>query len=151
METEQPSPREIQQILDENTQLIKIIMKCQREGRIMDAMLYQTRLQLNLVHLASIADNRPAPTTGPQAVREAVATGQTETQSSEMILTKFVRAVKESGLKDVMLISKMTDIPIDKVVPLASAYIAFLKRQNRFSEALQLENDLALAGVAPPQ
>lgn len=143
-----PSPEEIQQILDENTHLIKTIMKCQREGRIMDAMLYQTRLQLNLVHLASIADNRPAPTTGPQAVREAVNSSE-DTQNSEVMLTKFVRAVRENGLKDIELISKITDISIDKIVPLANAYIAFLKRQNRFAEALQLENDLSLIGAEP--
>ena len=144
-----PSPEEIQQILDENTHLIKTIMKCQREGRIMDAMLYQTRLQLNLVHLASIADNRPAPTTGPQAVREAVNSSE-DTQNSEVTLTKFVRAVRENGLKDIELISRITDISIDKIVPLANAYIAFLKRQNRFAEALQLENDLSLIGAEPP-
>ena len=143
---ESVSSLEIQQILDENAHLIKVIMKCQREGRIMDAMLYQTRLQLNVVHLASIADNRPAPITGPQEVRQAL-NSVGESQSSKVLLAKFVRAVKENGLRNIGYLATVTDISIERIIPLSTAYIAFLKRQNRFSEATQLENELSMNGV----
>ena len=136
----------IQQLLDENAALIKVIVRCQREGRIMDAMLYQTRLQLNIMQLAAIADNQPSPSSGPQALRQLVNSTE-QPASSQILLTRFVRAVKENGLKNITQIANITDIAPDKIVPLANAYIDFLKRQNRFSEATQLENELAINGV----
>lgn len=62
-----------------------------------------------------------------------------------MQLTRFVRVVKENGLKNVPQIARMSGIDVDKVVPLATAYIAFLKRKNRFGEASQLETELSIA------
>lgn len=145
---EEISQEEIQGILEENNQLIKVIVKCQREGRVMDAMLYQTRLQLNLVHLASVADNRPAPSSGIPPSRS----GDQQTEPEENLplkaqLTKFVNAVSENSLKSIPTIARITGIPIEKIVPLANAYIAFLKRQNRFTEATRFENELAMNGV----
>jgi hypothetical protein len=141
------SSDEINQILRENGLLIKLTMKCQNEGRMMDAMLYQTRLQLNLVQLAAIADSRPHPGAGPQAVRSTLPPPSEGNANSHMTLSRFVLAVKEHGLKNIGYLSKAISIPIDKIAPLARAYIAFLKRENRFSEATQLENELAMNGL----
>lgn len=145
---EEISQEDIQRILEENNELIKVVVKCQREGRVMDAMLYQTRLQLNLVHLASVADNRPAPASGiPIARSSEQPETRDETIPAKAQLTKFVNAVNEHGLKSLPAVARITNIPLEKIVPLAHAYIAFLKRQNRFTEATRLENDLVINGV----
>jgi hypothetical protein len=137
----------IGQLLEENSLLIKVVMKCQNDGRMMDAMLYQTRLQLNLMQLAAIADNRPHPSTGPEAVRAMLPPGGDGAASAQLTLSRFVMAVKEHGLKNIGYLAKATAIPLDKIPPLAKAYIAYLKRGDRFSEATQLENELAMNGL----
>lgn len=140
-------PEEIQQLLQENAHLIKVILKCQNEGRIMDAMLYQTRLQINLTQLASLADNRPHPAFGTQrSVQNMPMNAPIENSSFQAQLLRFTRAVKEMGLKNLNSISRETDIPLDKVGALAKQYIAFLKRQDRFTEATQLESELSMNG-----
>ncbi|KAH0785342.1 SS18-like protein 2 [Histomonas meleagridis] len=96
---EEISNESIQQILDENSKLLAVIMKCQNEGRIMDSILYQTRLQLNLVQLASIADNRPHPSVGPQAVKEII-TSSTEATEEKLKLSKFIQTIRRVGLRD---------------------------------------------------
>jgi hypothetical protein len=140
-----PSTEDIDQVLSENAWLIKTVMKCQSEGRMMDAMLYQTRLQLNLVQLAAIADSGPIPTVGPQTIRAAALQAEPGA-NAQVQLSRFVRAVKEHGLKNISYIAKVTCIPVEKIAPIARAYIAFLKRENRFSEATQLDNELAIGG-----
>jgi hypothetical protein len=142
-----PSHEEIQQVLDENSWLIKMIIKCQNDSRIMDVMLYQTRLQLNLVHLASVADSRPHPNAIPEAVRSVPPPATDAPLSSQVALSRFVRAVKQHGLKNIGYISSETSIPVDKIGSLAFAYIAYLKRENRFSEAAQLEAELSVNGL----
>jgi hypothetical protein len=140
------SPEDIDQVLRENAWLIKTVMRCQSEGRMMDSMLYQARLQLNLFQLAAIADSRPVPGAGPHPVRAAP---QSEPSANAQVqLSRFVPAVMEHGLKSIGYIAKVTSIPTDKIVPIARAYIAFLKRENRFSEATQLDNELAIGGGA---
>ena len=133
------SSEQIQQILDENSNLIKMILKCQNENRIMDSMLFQARLQNNLLILAPFAKAQENSTSVPNGIEPA--------SSAKSQLSKFVQAVKESGLKDLKLISALTDIPLEKIVPLAQAYIAFLKRQNSFTEAQHLEYELSLNGA----
>ncbi|KAH0785336.1 SS18-like protein 2 [Histomonas meleagridis] len=139
---EEISNESIQQILDENSKLLAVIMKCQNEGRIMDSILYQTRLQLNLVQLASIADNRPHPSVGPQAVKEII-TSSTEATEEKLKLSKFIQTIRRVGLRDLELISTLTDIPIKEVRTLSTTYIEFLKRQNRNHEAEEYEEELS--------
>jgi hypothetical protein len=113
----------------------------------MDAMLYQTRVQLNLVQLAALADNRPHPSMTPESVRSMIPPSSESPASSQVSLSRFVRAVKEHGLKNIAHIASVTSIPVDKIGPLAFAYIAYLKRENRFSEASQLEAELSMNGL----
>ncbi|VDN22036.1 unnamed protein product [Gongylonema pulchrum] len=51
-----PDKATIQRLLDENSQLIKLIMRYQSMGRANDALQYQQLLHRNLVYLASLAD-----------------------------------------------------------------------------------------------
>ena len=132
----------IQQILDENSKLIAVVLKCQNEGRIMDSILYQTRLQLNLVQLASIADNRPHPSIGPEPVKEIIA-ASTQATDKKVLLSKFIQTIRKVGLKDLNLVSSLTGIPVEEVKSLSNAYIEFLKRQNRNAEAKEYEEDLS--------
>lgn len=136
MSNNELTKEQIQQLLDENTQLIKVILTCQNEGRIMDAMLYQTRFQLNLTQLAACADNHKHPSlnTVPQ---------DSKTHSQ---ITKFVRAVETGGFKDLNSIADQCDIPVDKIGQIGIAYIAFLRRQSKFTEAKNLENELIAQG-----
>jgi len=53
------SPEVVQKYLDENQQLILAILENQNLGKINDCSLYQTRLQQNLIFLASLADTQP--------------------------------------------------------------------------------------------
>lgn len=131
---------EIQEILNENSRLIKMILSCQQEDRLMDAMMLQARLQRNLVMLAPYADRQQSVTADSNA---AIAAASNVRQT----LSRFIQVVKESGLKDLKLISSLTDIPLEKIVPLAQAYIEYLKRQNLFLEAQQREYELSLNGA----
>ena len=136
---------EIQQLLDENSHLIKVILTCQNEGRIMDAMLYQTRFQLNLTQLAACADNNKHP-----AHNSAAKSGDEETRMQAK-LSNFIHVVSEIGLKNLKAVSEATDIPLEKVGPIGLSYVAFLKRQNRFGEAQHLEKELIAQGYEPKE
>ena len=130
----------IQQILNENAQIIKVILRCQSEGRMMDCLLYQTRLQLNLIQLAALADNRPHPSIGTESNSEIFSNKEESDQQTD--LGKFIRAVKENGMKDLLLISRITSIQSNKIRPICNAYIDYLKRKCRYTEAAKFEKDL---------
>ena len=136
---------QIQQILDENTHLIKVILTCQNEGRIKDAMLYQTRLQLNLTQLAACADNHKHPSLNSS---EQIENADTRLQAK---LSRFVHAVNEMGFKNLSALAEASDIPVDKIGPIGLSYVAFLKRQNRFAEADQFEKQLFAQGFEPKE
>lgn len=140
MDEKQPTSEELQQILDENARIIQIIMKSQSEGRMMDCLLYQTRLHLNLVQLASLADNRPHPSIGVK--NENKGTSKKSKTDKKANATAFIQAIKENGMKDLDLISKITSISLTEVHDLCTSFIDFLKRENRFSEATKYEGDL---------
>ncbi|OHS94313.1 hypothetical protein TRFO_11159 [Tritrichomonas foetus] len=143
MQLQEETHENIQQILDENAHIIKVIMKSQNEGRMMDCMLYQTRLQLNLIQLAALADNRPHPSIGTQESKSILE----NSKKGENITTDtavFIRAVKENGMCDLELISKITQTDLTKVKGLCHGYIDFLRRQNRAEEANKFENDLSI-------
>lgn len=133
---------EVQRLLDQNSYLIKSILQFQNEGRIMDAMIYKGRLQQNLEHLAQMAESRGQNNTIVNNLN-----GEDSSVDTQVLLSKFVRTVKENGLKNLKLISEITGIQLEKIAALSQAYISFLKRKNRFTEAKQLENELAVNGV----
>lgn len=137
------SDEEIQRMLDRNSFLIKSILQFQNEGRIADVMLYKAQLQINLEKLAHIAESKGQN----NAVGSGTLNGSDPSVDTQVQLSKFVRTVKENGLKNLKLISEITGIQLEKIAPLSQAYIAFLKRKNRFTEAKQLENELAVNGV----
>ena len=131
---------EIQDLLDENTRLIKSILSCQQEDRLMDSMMLQARLQSNLVLLAPYADRH-------QNISPDNDSEIDMSSSIRIRLSRFIQVVKELGLKDLKLISNLTDISLEKIVPLAQSYIEYLKRQNQFLEAQQREYELSLSGA----
>lgn len=132
---------EIQFLLDQNAYLIKSILRFQSEGRIMDAAIYKARFQKNLEKLTYFID---------QSGQNNAATGEFGEFSQlsmdpQVRLSKFVHAIKDANsLKNLRLISEITGIEIEQIVPLAKAYISFLKRKNQFTEAQRLESDLSL-------
>ena len=134
---------EVQRLLDQNSYLIKSILQFQNEGRTIDAMIYKSRLQLNLEKLTHIAESKGQNNT----VMGGMLNGSDTSVDTQVQLSKFVRTVKENGLKNLKLISEITGIQLEKIAPLSQAYIAFLKRKNRFTEAKQLENELAINGL----
>ncbi|EAY09211.1 hypothetical protein TVAG_309000 [Trichomonas vaginalis G3] len=136
MSNQELTKEQIQQLLDENTHLIKVILTCQNEGRIMDAMLYQTRFQLNLTQLAACADNHKHPSQNTPI----------PDSRSQAQITRFVRAANSMGFKDLNALADTCDIPLDKIGPIGVAYVAFLRRQNRFNEAQNLEKELTAQG-----
>ena len=134
---------EIQRILDQNALLIKSIIVFQNEGRVLDAMIYKAKLQKNLEFLTGASES---------GIRQGALSDDSRSSSdnnanTQIILSKFVHTVKENGLKNPGLVSEITGIPLEKIVPLAQSYIGFLKRHNQFTEAKQLENELSLNGV----
>lgn len=140
MDEKEPSFEDLQKILDENAQIIQIIMKSQSEGRMMDCFLYQTRLHLNLVQLASLADNRPHPSVGLKNKNKLLSKrNKTDTKAKVSV---FIQAIKENGMKDLDFISKLTSLPLQDVIELSMNFIDFLKRQNRYSEAAKFEEEL---------
>lgn len=142
MDEKQPSFEDLQKILDENAQIIQIIMKSQSEGRMMDCLLYQTRLHLNLVQLASLADNRPHPSIGLKNENKVLSNKNKSDKKAKVSI--FIQAIKENGMKDLDLISKITMISLEDINKLCTDFIDFLKRQNRFSEAEKFEKDLEI-------
>ncbi|KAL1437272.1 hypothetical protein MTO96_001345 [Rhipicephalus appendiculatus] len=54
-----PSPAQIQKMLDENSQLIQAIVDYQNKGKASECLQYQQILHRNLVYLASVADAGP--------------------------------------------------------------------------------------------
>ena len=143
--SEELTTEQIQQLLDENTHLIKVILTCQNEGRIMDAMLYQTRFQLNLTQLAACADNHKHPSLN---TTESIDNADTRMQTK---LTRFIHAVNEMGFKNLNALSEATEIPVDKIGPIGLSYVSFLKKQNRFAEAQQFERELIAQGFEPKE
>ena len=143
--SEELTSAQIQQLLDENTHLINVILTCQNEGRIMDAMLYQTRFQLNLTQLAACADNHKHPSLN------SATTVENEDTRMQAKLSRFIHAVNELGFKNLNALSEASDIPLDKIGPIGLSYVAFLKRQNRFGEAQQFEKDLIAHGFEPKE
>ena len=141
--SEELTQAQIQQLLDENTHLIKVILTCQNEGRIMDAMLYQTRFQLNLTQLAACADNHKHPSLNSN---DAVDNADTRMQAK---LSRFIHAVNEMGFKNLNALAEATDIPVEKIGGIGLSYVSFLKRQNRFGEAQQFERELIAQGFEP--
>lgn len=138
----EPNFEDLQKILDENAQIIQIIMKSQSEGRMMDCLLYQTRLHLNLVQLASLADNRPHPRIGLKNENKILSNRNKSDEKTKVSV--FIQAINENGMKDLDFISELTSIPIQDVQNLATGFIDHLKRQNRFSEAAKFEEDLEI-------
>lgn len=138
----EPNFEDLQKILDENAQIIQIIMKSQSEGRMMDCLLYQTRLHLNLVQLASLADNRPHPRIGLKNENKILSNRNKSDEKTKVSV--FIQAINENGMRDLDFISKLTSIPIQDVQNLATGFIDHLKRQNRFSEAAKFEEDLEI-------
>mmetsp|Transcript_10166 Transcript_10166/g.20532 ORF Transcript_10166/g.20532 Transcript_10166/m.20532 type:complete len:113 (-) Transcript_10166:1488-1826(-) len=53
------STEDIQRILDENQHLILAVMENKNLGRLAEALQFQSKLQQNLITLASIADQQP--------------------------------------------------------------------------------------------
>lgn len=134
---------ETQRLLDQNSYIIKSILQFQNEGRTMDAMIYKARLQQNLEKLVQIAKSEGQN----NASVGGALNGADSSVDTQVQLSKFVRTVKENGLKNLRLISEITGIQLEKIAPLSQAYISFLKRKNRFTEAKQLENELSLNEV----
>ena len=133
------SKEEIQQILDENSHLVKVILTCQNEGRMMDSMLYQTRLQLNLTNLAAIADNYKHPIFGKKSISDR----SIETAKSNYI-SSFITFIREPGTKSIVSIAKKLGISNSEAQNLVLSYISFLKQHNRQHEANKLENEFKL-------
>lgn len=129
----------IGQILAENNQIISIIMKCQSEGRMMDSLLYQTRLHLNLVQLAAVADNNIHPSLGNRS-GNTVNTGKTEMEKQ---MKSFIRVVKANGMKNLNLISELTSIPISDVEDMCQSFLDYLKNRNRHGEYKKYQQELA--------
>lgn len=126
-----PTFSDIQQLLDENSHLIRVIQKCQNEGRIMDALLYQTRLQLNILDLASTADGLPHPSFG---------CGPSSPSSSApaeppLQLSRFVSSLRRSGGRDLPRAAADAGISLADAESLAARYVRFLRRQRRDAEA----------------
>lgn len=139
---EKITSKDIQQILNENSNLISVILKYQNEGRIMDALLYQTRLQLNLVHLASIADNLPHPSYGIQELTN-ISPDVHHNVETKVKLAKFISVVKKCGLKDLKKVAVAASITTEEAKDLSTRYIAFLRRQNRNEDADELEKEMS--------
>lgn len=134
---------EAQRLLDQNSYIVKSILQFQNEGRTMDAMIYKARLQQNLEKLVQIAESKGQNS----AVVGGSLNGADSSVDTQVQLSKFVRTVKENGLKNLKLISEITGIQLEKIAPLSQAYISFLKRKNRFTEAKQLENEMSVNGI----
>lgn len=144
----QLSSEQINQLLNENARLIKVIIACQNDGQITDAVLYQTRLQLNLIQLATVADNHPHPSASG-TIRMLNNAAQRTTDRAHLSMELFVNAVTKYGLRDLARITEETEISPEKIVPLAFAYIDFLRRKNRIAEASKLQNELEIQGIYP--
>lgn len=134
----QLTPEEINQLLEENSHIIKAILKCQNEGRITDAMLYQTRLQLNLVHLASVANNNKHPSFN---------TLKKDANKTNKIIKNFVSLVEIHEFKDLNLLANELGIRIDQVKKIATAYIRHLRSQEKISKLEILEPQLKSLGI----
>ena len=122
----------IQQLLDENEELIKVILKFQNEGKMMDAILYQARLQINLTQLAAIADNHVHP-----SVKIS------DTKKVDPRLVQFVDYVQTNGLEDVENAALSLNLPVSTVISLGVSYYKYLIQNRRETEAEQLKQDLS--------
>ena len=92
------SDEEIQRMLDRNSFLIKSILQFQNEGSIADVMLYKAQLQINLEKLAHIAESKGQN----NAVGSGTLNGSDPSVDTQVQLSKFVRTVKENGLKNLI-------------------------------------------------
>ena len=112
---------EVQRLLDQNSYLIKSILQFQNEGRIMDAMIYKGRLQQNLEHLAQMAESRGQNNTIVNNLN-----GEDSSVDTQVLLSKFVRTVKENGLKNLKLISEITGIQLEFCYLKISRFFSYL-------------------------
>ena len=141
--SEETSPQDIQLILDENSNLIKSILSLQAQGKIMEVLIFQARLQSNLTRIQKLQEKMNSETTQMSNTRYNNSSIPINAQ-----LTKFVNIIQKVGVKNISVVSQALDIPPEKVVKLSLAYVAYLRRQNRVSEAQQILNELEINGIS---
>lgn len=137
---------QLQQLLEENSQLINVILQFQNEGKMMEALLYQARLQINLTQLAVIADNHVYPgSVIPPPLSANAINDQPEKVNTQLV--KFITFVRQNGLKDLGEASEFLSLPKESVVKIAKSYYEYLIAKNRIEDADQIKSDLAYNGI----
>ena len=128
----------LDELLEENTQLMKVILKCQNTGRIMDAMVYQTRLQKNIVQLMELADNNIHPSYGSRQSIEVVKSADSKMLVN--VFAKFVYYTSLHGFENLKQTSEFVGIPLDSTRELGIMYIEYLREKGRYKQAKELES-----------
>lgn len=136
---------EIQILLDQNSEIIKSILKFQNDGKIMESMIYQTRLQSNLTKIENI--QKEIELKNGQSVPLTPKNTSYEKMPFYAQLSKFVAVVQRMGVKNITSVAEALEITPENVVKLSLAYASFLRRQNRISEAQQIANELEINGI----